>query len=382
MWPGPHLIKQCHQCQKPFEDWTLSSGNTFGATMWTDGKCEAPMLPDTSLLVKCPHCNHLLWIDEAPQLGEVAPFGSRSQWPDAQRYGTLSEEEFLSALEMKFTDSPKKVHYLRLRAWWAANDPFRKGQRSPPEHLSAHARKNMKCLYDSISESALSQFAVVHPLALEVVHPLLLEEQRVLKTELARELGLFEEAKRLLAFPFGSDWRHRLRVISDLVEQRETNVARVRGDEAEEYSPIATCTPEDDLDVPALIRLAQTTNNKGYCRAAIQHLARMGPDAKGATFLVDLLTGTDGQIPWRVFEALTVWDNWTRPVLRSVTAALKDERPKMRGRALAMLLRLGAKGLPAFAAAKAALADEDAHVRLHAARAVRSMEKWQKPMEK
>ena len=77
MLPGPILIKQCPQCQKLFSESTLASGNTIGATFWTDGKCEAPMLPETPWLVKCAHCGHLIWIDEARQVGEEDPF-SRS----------------------------------------------------------------------------------------------------------------------------------------------------------------------------------------------------------------------------------------------------------------------------------------------------------------
>jgi len=44
------------------------SGNTFGATFWTDGKRDAPMLPDLPEFVKCPHCKLLLWINEQEEL--------------------------------------------------------------------------------------------------------------------------------------------------------------------------------------------------------------------------------------------------------------------------------------------------------------------------
>jgi HEAT repeat protein len=56
--------------------------------------------------------------------------------------------------------------------------------------------------------------------------------------------------------------------------------------------------------------------------------------------------------------------------------AVKQETPKVRSRALAMLMRLGAKALPALPAVKEALADEDARVRSHAEEAIRSMEQW------
>jgi hypothetical protein len=59
MLPGPNVIRQCNHCQKPFTEPTLMSGNTFGATFWTDGKQEAPMLPDMPWLVKCPHLRRI-----------------------------------------------------------------------------------------------------------------------------------------------------------------------------------------------------------------------------------------------------------------------------------------------------------------------------------
>lgn len=34
---GPTLIKQCSQCMAHIEQQTLMSGNTIGATNWTDG---------------------------------------------------------------------------------------------------------------------------------------------------------------------------------------------------------------------------------------------------------------------------------------------------------------------------------------------------------
>jgi hypothetical protein len=82
-----------------------------------------------------------------------------------------------------------------------------------------------------------------------------------------------------------------------------------------EYSPVASSKPEDEAAVPALVQVVRTSNNKEERKAAIEDLARMGPEGKGASFLLGLLTDTDGQIPWRVFDALTGWNNWTPQVI-------------------------------------------------------------------
>jgi hypothetical protein len=58
------------------------------------------------------------------------------------------------------------------------------------------------------------------------------ELSRLMKAELARELRLFDEAKRLLAFPFDEQYRHVVKVMSDLAEQNHPGVGGIRGDEA------------------------------------------------------------------------------------------------------------------------------------------------------
>lgn len=71
MQPGKSIVRACPSCGQEVIESTTLSGNTFGALFWTDGKCEAPMLPDMPWLVKCPGCEAPLWIDEATKLGEI-----------------------------------------------------------------------------------------------------------------------------------------------------------------------------------------------------------------------------------------------------------------------------------------------------------------------
>jgi HEAT repeat protein len=101
----------------------------------------------------------------------------------------------------------------------------------------------------------------------------------------------------------------------------------------------------------------------------------MSLQATGAPFLLGLLTDPDGQLPWRVLEALTARPDWTPQLLRVLTAALKDPAKKIRSRAVTMLMRLGPQiSRPALPALREAIQDEDAHVRSHAEEAVRLIE--------
>lgn len=71
MMPGPTAIRRCSACSKLIAERTIMSGNTFGARRWTDGKLNAPMLPEQPWLVKCPHCFALVWIDEQEEVSSV-----------------------------------------------------------------------------------------------------------------------------------------------------------------------------------------------------------------------------------------------------------------------------------------------------------------------
>jgi len=180
------------------------SGNTIGASFWTDGKCEAPMLPETPWLVKCPTCGQLVWLDEAKELGE-RPFGRSSLWPGVHEYVELYELDYLEALTTNFSDSLEKVHYMRMRAWWAANDRLRIQTNEGTTSPSGETRENMESLFTSLSEAD--------------------EQQRLMKAELARELGQFEEAERLLSVKYSDQLQQAVERISELVNQRIACVA-------------------------------------------------------------------------------------------------------------------------------------------------------------
>ena len=56
MIPGNAKIVKCPYCGTKKELFTMVSGNTFGATFWSDNKRIAPMLPMVSPVQKCPSC--------------------------------------------------------------------------------------------------------------------------------------------------------------------------------------------------------------------------------------------------------------------------------------------------------------------------------------
>lgn len=56
MNPGHPRILTCPNCGGKKQVLSLASGNTFGAKVWSDNKRIYPMLPSPSFIQKCPHC--------------------------------------------------------------------------------------------------------------------------------------------------------------------------------------------------------------------------------------------------------------------------------------------------------------------------------------
>jgi hypothetical protein len=97
MLPGKDRIIQCPYCEQQFRQQTLMSGNTFGAKIWTDGKQEAPMLPEAIVLSFCDKYNQYFWVEEAELIDEIDP------WEDTDfNIGYLERlnlEQYIDALE-------------------------------------------------------------------------------------------------------------------------------------------------------------------------------------------------------------------------------------------------------------------------------------------
>ncbi len=176
MLPGPTTIRQCNECNRPFLERTISSGNTFGATLWTDGRMYAPMLPDQKWLVKCPNCSALLWLDEQHRVGELGDQRTAKSDGRLRHFRSPSSRDYARLLSRE-TSALQKERYIRTRLWWAWNDGRRRFFRGAP--LKRAARDNLIRLAQLMDESVGSD--------------------RLAKAEIMRELARFSEARALIA---------------------------------------------------------------------------------------------------------------------------------------------------------------------------------------
>ncbi len=208
MIPGPIIIRKCRECSKLIEEGTIISGNTLGAIFWTDGKREAPMLPDHPWLVECPHCHALLWIEEQEFLDEIEPGDDvPAQFEGSRPCNAPSFDGYLNLLDKGVTDLQKEK-YLRWRAWWVGNDERRNAGVKPA--LSDRERQNLQAFAKILDETD--------------------PNDRLTKAEIMRELCRFDDAIVLLSGHFDRNFAEAVAIIRDMAQKKEPFVAEIRFD--------------------------------------------------------------------------------------------------------------------------------------------------------
>lgn len=226
MLPGPTIIRECPHCSQLIRQCSLASSNTFGARYWTDGKQEAPGCPDLPRVVKCPDCGEVFWFFDAVQVGEIpsplkaalkrresneTDVDEEEAYPSARDPKLPSEEEYVAFAGAPGVDREKEL-YARVWAWWISNDLVREGGTN------------------SDSLTALSQERIEN---LEALAALLEDRdanQRIMKAEIARELGRFEAAEALIEAEFPPQFADAIATIRSLCAGRDRVVKEIPHD--------------------------------------------------------------------------------------------------------------------------------------------------------
>ena len=180
MLPGPVFVVACPHCGSLATYGTLTSGNTMGAQVWTDGYGRAPMLPRPPNVVICQGCERSYWLSDAEEVG-VLPFPGEADpavdpsWLEAPDVEEPTEAQYYRALEDGLATSDDEQRALRTLAWWRRNDEHRD---LPPEEADASfvvdgpCRRNLEALVRLLDRED--------------------EDQAIVRAEVFRELGDFE----------------------------------------------------------------------------------------------------------------------------------------------------------------------------------------------
>jgi len=190
MTPGPSIIIECPHCSVLLSRSSLGSGNTFGATHWSDGKMDAPMLPDFPEIVRCSKCDAFIWVKDAKEIGVYDWFNEGENdeipegWKKAKSVIWPETSDFENAIDQKQGTSKEREKYLRMQLWWHLNDPVRNGERStilPPENAELFFA-NLKHLSQLLIDGS--------------------PDDQIMRAEIARECGEFEKCLvRLMVIP-------------------------------------------------------------------------------------------------------------------------------------------------------------------------------------
>jgi hypothetical protein len=165
-----------------------ASGNSHGARYWTDFKPDMPMYkyPDELLRIGEGNEIELFWREDCEEVARISHFESKGgKWDDVEFAEAATESDMMYALAWGIADTPKKEKALRMDFWHAGNDHIRyEGDKKLPQvHLD-----NLKILVGMISGE----------------EPI----DRLMKAEIYRELGMFEEALKTLDYKFEGDFQY------------------------------------------------------------------------------------------------------------------------------------------------------------------------------
>lgn len=180
MIPGPANILSCPFCGGTKEVMSLVSGNTCGATVWSDTRRDYPMLPEVSPIQECPHCHKFYFIEQAKHEYSQDP---NSEMNSFMKLGKLTYIELVRAKKQMDSLSLAKMQrwILNHQIFMAYNDCFRRNPEIvafPPSEEDVRIYQNtIEELLDGIDKS---------------------EDYELFHAELLRESGRFNEAKEVL----------------------------------------------------------------------------------------------------------------------------------------------------------------------------------------
>jgi len=185
--PEPPIVRECPRCQMALLFPRFPQGSLREATVWTDGRLVGPWIPDELQLVGCPFCGEPFWVRESQELGVATEAASENRWPEARLPVELDAAGILEALAKGAATTPRQERYLRMNAWWRDGDSRREGvakelvTKDPEEAMLV----NMRRLHGMMDEEV--------------------SDDRLMKAELSRQLGRFDEALHLLRQEFAQE---------------------------------------------------------------------------------------------------------------------------------------------------------------------------------
>ena len=116
----------CPCCGHPKKMTTMMSGNTFGASFWSDGVKVFPMILSYPDVIQCKMCYSFFWFQDKLEINisEFTKLGYKIA-RGADHVKKLSVNQYYEAIESNFCKTPDVEKKLRISAWRRWNDMLR-----------------------------------------------------------------------------------------------------------------------------------------------------------------------------------------------------------------------------------------------------------------
>lgn len=190
MLPAPAQLYKCPHCGKTKPMLSLMSGNTFVGELWSDGRTIYPMLPKLSTIQKCSYCGRYSLLDKWKDTGKTSnkSFGETGELTYAEAKEAYIELSASTAIPSELRDiSISFVH--------AYNDQFRR----PRLRKAFQENKHIDSISGDFCSPVKEDIQLVIRATKKAIETLDdSDDNRLLKAELYRELGRWDEAMELL----------------------------------------------------------------------------------------------------------------------------------------------------------------------------------------
>lgn len=165
-------IQKCEHCGKEYLTENMTSGNTFGMRLRSDGRRIGGGMLEPKVVFKCDSCSNINWIkSEGTEVG-FEKIGELKIMPGISL--KLCEE----IISNKLYHDLKTETYIRVKYWHLCNDKNKED--------NFKLDKENKILTDNLNH-LLDIFSEDNSI-----------DKQLLRCEILRELGLFKEAKEVL----------------------------------------------------------------------------------------------------------------------------------------------------------------------------------------
>ena len=213
----PKISFQCPVCENYYYGSTFCSGNTFGATYYTDGSMDSPYLPRESFITQCPKCktfldkrflkpmkNQIRLVFDFKERAELMPRPSKSKNPDIsfketpelkkklETAGHVDDHFRSDAAEAAFLEEAlaKGLYYPERAPEWLKEDYNKRKRKSILQDLwHCYNRDRTICSKEKYEKLCKQYISFLHEYD---------DKERLCLAELYRNIGEFEKSKDLL----------------------------------------------------------------------------------------------------------------------------------------------------------------------------------------